>query len=166
MAGPLTVRDIEDIGFQRKEWLVQRVAWVLLALVAVGALAGVLGAGPVSETTAESEDGTVEVTYDQFIRNLGTTIMTISLGQETVNNGKAQLFISHELAESWRLNNVSPAPSTESSSDDWLIYEFDVLGETPPTVKFVYMGDRLGVHHGPVRAGDGASVNIWQLIYP
>ena len=166
MAGPLSVRDIDDIGFQRKEWAVQRVGWVLVALLVVAALAGVFGAGPLSETTNAAEDGTVEVEYERFIRHVGTTTMTVSLGAASVEDGKAQLYISRDLATGWRLEDVSPAPSTESSTEEWLIYEFDVLGDTPPEVKFLYRGDGFGRHAGVLRAGGGTPVPMWQWIYP
>jgi len=166
MAGPLTVRDVDDIGFQRKEWTAQRVGWALLALLVVASLAGVFGAGPLSETTASADDGTVEVAYERFIRNVGTTTMTVSLGAAAVDDGKAQLYIARDLMEGWRIQNVSPAPSTESSSEDWLIYEFDVLGDTPPEVKFLYRGDGFGRHAGAIRAGTGSPVQLWQWIYP
>jgi len=167
MEGPLTVRDIDDIGFQRKEWTAQRVGWALLFLLVLAALAGVFGAGPLSETTASAEDGTVEVEYERFIRHVGTTTMTVAFGPGTVENGKAQLYISRDLATGWRIENVSPAPSTESSSDKWLIYEFDVLGDTPPEVKLLYRGDGFGRHTGALHAGTGTGpVRLWQWIYP
>lgn len=167
MAGPLSVRDIDDIGFQRKEWTVQRVGWVLVGLLLLAALAGVFGAGPLSETTTSAEDGTVEVEYERFIRHVGTTTMTVTLGPGTVENGKAQLYISRDLATGWRLEDVSPAPSTESSTAEWLIYEFDVLGDTPPKVKFLYRGDGFGHHDGDLHAGPGTDpVRLWQWIYP
>lgn len=167
MAGRLSVRDIDDIDFQRKEWAVQRAGWSLVGLLVVAALAGVFGAGPLSETTAASEDDTVKVEYERFIRNVGTTTMTVTLGPGTVADGKAQLYISRDMATGWRIENVSPAPSTESSSDEWLIYEFDALGDTPPEVKFLYRGDGFGRHAGDLHAGAGTTpVQVWQWIYP
>lgn len=166
MASPLSVHDVSDVDFQRQEWRFQRVGWLLLTAALVAALAGLLGPGPLSETTTLSSDETVEVEYDRFIRHLGDTTMTVTLGPDTVENGKAQLYISRDLLEGWRLSNVSPTPSTESSSAEWLIYEFDVLGNSPPRVKLVYKGDGLGVHDGVIRAGNGAPAEIQQLIYP
>lgn len=167
MAGRLSVRDIDDIDFQRREWTAQRVGWALVGLLVVASLAGLFGAGPLSETTAAAEDGTVEVEYERFIRHVGTTTMTVTLGAGTVENGKARLYISRDLAAGWRIENVSPAPSTESSSGEWLIYELDVLGDDPPEVKFLYRGDGFGRHAGAIHAGSGTTpVRLWQWIYP
>jgi hypothetical protein len=36
----------EDLPFQRREWLVERVAWGVMALLIVAALLGLFGTGP------------------------------------------------------------------------------------------------------------------------
>lgn len=166
MAGSLDIHDIDDIDFQRRDWVVQRVSWVVLLGIVLVAASGLLGAGPLSEVTQEADDGSVTVEYERFIRHVGTTTMTVSLGESQVSDGKVELYIARDLVEGWRIENVSPAPSTESASNDWLIYEFDVLSETPPNVKLLYRGDGLGSHAGDIRAGDGDPVAVQQWIYP
>lgn len=32
MSGSLSAEDMDDIDFQRKEWVIERVGWVLMAL--------------------------------------------------------------------------------------------------------------------------------------
>ncbi|WP_435769606.1 hypothetical protein [Nocardioides sp. SYSU DS0651] len=166
MSERLSTADIDDIGVAQKEWVAVRAGWVLVALFVLAAAVGAFGIGPVSQTTATATDGSVQVQYERFIRNVGTATMTVSMGPASVEAAKATLYISRELAEGWRIQSVSPAPSTESSSDDWLIYEFDVLGETPPEIEFLYRGDGLGVHEGLVRAGTGEPAAVHQWIYP
>jgi hypothetical protein len=39
MPKPLTVEDIDQIGFQQKEWAAQRVGWAVIALFLVAATA-------------------------------------------------------------------------------------------------------------------------------
>jgi hypothetical protein len=166
MARALDVRDVEDIGFQEKEWTVERVFWVVTAVFLVAALVGLFGIGPVSETTATSPDDTVTVEYDRFIRHVGTTTMTIAVDDSTVQDGKVTLSISRELADGWRIENISPAPSTESSSRQALIYEFDVLGDTAPVIEVLYRGGGVGLRDGVIRAGQADGVDLWQLTYP
>lgn len=162
----LNVRDVEDLGFQRWEWRVQRVGMAAMGLTLVAALTGLFGVGSLSETTAQARDDSVRVQYERFIRHVGTTTLTLSIGPEQVVDGKATLFISRDISSAWRIEDVSPAPSTESSTGKWLIYEFDVLGDTPPDVRVLYRGNGVGHHTGSVRAGSGDSVSFWQFIYP
>ena len=47
----------QDLIFERRTWTVERVAWVIMALVGLAALAGLLGPGPLSETTSGEQGG-------------------------------------------------------------------------------------------------------------
>lgn len=167
MSGPMTLRDVDEIGFQRKEWVVQRVAWAVMAAVVLAAVAGFFGRGPVSSTTVESTDGSLEVEYDRFLRYAGTASLSVSLSSDAVQDGTATVYLSRDLVDRWKIEAVTPTPSTESSSEDWVIYEYDVLGETPPRIQLRYRGNDLGRHDGTIRAGkDGAPVDLWQWIHP
>ena len=163
---PLSVKDVDVPAFQVREWRVQRAGWGVLALVVIAALLGLFGAGPLSETTTEADDGTVQVEYERFLRHIGTSRMTISVGDAAFEKGMARVYISRELVEGWRLESVSPAPSTASSSDEWLIWQFDVLGESAPVIKVEIRGDGVGKNSGVIRAGDGEPVSLTQWIYP
>jgi hypothetical protein len=74
--------DVEqDMPFIRKEWAAERIAWVVFLLLFLAALAGLLGTGPLSHTTASS--GAMEVEYYRFVhRNTGTELI-ITPGEAT-----------------------------------------------------------------------------------
>lgn len=167
MPDQMSLRDVDEIGFQRKEWAVQRVAWAVMALVVVAALAGLFGAGPVSHTRAEAADGSLEVGYDRFVRLEGNSSVQLSISSSAVQDGRTTLYLSRGLVDRWRIEQITPTPSTESSSRDWVILEYDVLGSTPPHIQLHYRGDEPGRHTGSIRAGeDGEPVRISQWIHP
>lgn len=167
MPVPSTVHDIDEIDIQRREWAIQRALWVVLAIVVAAAAAGLVGTGPLSWTTAEASDGSVEVEYDRFLRYDAKSTMSVSISPDAVQGGKATLYLSRELVDQWKVEAVTPTPGTESSSEEWVIYEYDVLGETPPRIELHYRGGGLGRHEGVIRAGDdGTPVDIWQWIHP
>jgi hypothetical protein len=167
VSGPMTLHDIDEIGFQRREWALQRVAWVVMLAVVVAALAGFFGVGSVSSTTAESADGSIQVEYDRFVRYDGKSTLSLSLSPDAVEGGKATVYLSRDLVGHWKVEAVTPTPSTESSSEEWVIYEYDVLGETPPRVQLRYRSSDLGRQAGSIRAGqDGDPVDVWQWTHP
>ena len=45
--------------FQRLEWRIQRVGWVLWAAIVIAACAGLMGRGPLSATEASAPDGSL-----------------------------------------------------------------------------------------------------------
>lgn len=166
MSGSLTAKDMDDIGFQRKEWVGERIGWAFMGMVLLAAALGLFSVGPLSRTTASASDASVVVEYDRFARHVGTATMTVTVDPSAVQNKKVTLFISRELSSGWRVQNVTPQPGTESSSRSGLIYEFDVLGKTPPVVEILYRGGGLGMREGTIRAGDDEGVSLWQLTYP
>src|SRR5690606_40519760 len=60
---------------QRFEWRVERIAWVLAALLFALALLGVFGGGPLSRASAGSSDQTVQVDYERFVRVATSTTL-------------------------------------------------------------------------------------------
>lgn len=167
MPDQMSLHDIDEIGFQRKEWMVQRVAWGVMAVVVLAALAGFFGAGPVSHTTTETADGSLEIEYDRFVRHEARSSMELSVSPSAVQDGKATLYLSRALVDRWRVEHVTPAPSTESSSSDWVILEYEVLGTTTPRIELHYRGDGLGRAEGSIRVGeDGEQLEVSQWIHP
>ena len=56
----------EDIVFQRRSWVMQRVGWGLMALFLATGPTGAFGVGPLSSTSAIRED--LKVSYERFPR--------------------------------------------------------------------------------------------------
>lgn len=161
------MHDTEDPRFQRREWTVERVWWAVLALLVVMALLGVFSAGPLSETTTGGPDAGVEVEHERFVRDTGKSTWTIRVQPEAVQNQKATVFISDELAQAMQIQNVAPAPSTETSTRAGLMLEFDApQADSPPVVRLRFRPDAIGVREGEVRGGDLPAAPVWMLFYP
>ncbi len=73
MGGAKREADLEmrqDLEFQRRMWVVQRVGWVMMALAALAALLGLFGgAGASSGATAGSREAPLSIEeYERFLR--------------------------------------------------------------------------------------------------
>ncbi len=58
----------DDIAFQRKSWLVERIGWGVMLTILVAALAGLFASGPLSSKNVESADSSAIVRYERFAR--------------------------------------------------------------------------------------------------
>ena len=81
MADVRQVGDLEiaqDLAFQRREWTIQRVAWAVMALVALAGLLGLFGgAGPL--TRAAAGNGALRLDYARFERKHAPTELRLQV---------------------------------------------------------------------------------------
>ena len=60
----------EDMAFQRRMWIVQRIGWALLGVISLAALCGLFGNGVLSKRTATGAEMSIE--YERFERAKAT----------------------------------------------------------------------------------------------
>jgi hypothetical protein len=66
MPGVTRIGDLEiqqDLNYQRREWRIQRLGWVVMRLVILAALLGLLGNGPLSKASVTATDGSLRLDY-------------------------------------------------------------------------------------------------------
>ena len=88
----------EDLMFQRRSWLVQRVGWIAMALVLLATLVGLFGGAGLlgGEAKAGSKDAMVSVSYERFLRYMKPTTLQIQLSQEAGKEGKVSVWLDRE----------------------------------------------------------------------
>jgi hypothetical protein len=129
MAPPHRVGELEiaeDIRFQEREWKVERIGWVLLALIVLLALAGLFGTGPLSSASVDDADGALTVGYERFIRHDGRSTLTIDVTGDQASNGEIEIWLSQEYLDAFELQNVSPQPADVIGAGDRTIYVFTI----------------------------------------
>lgn len=167
MRGTSSVQDVEAVGFQRWEWAVERVWWAVLAGLLVISLLGVFGSGAVSETTVGGRDAGVRLEYERFARNGGIANWFFAVEPSAVRGNTATIVIGDDLAGAMQVQNISPAPSTETSTREGIVYEFAVpRAESPPVVRLTFRVNAVGLREGVVRAGEHDGVSVWLFAYP
>jgi hypothetical protein len=67
----------QDLAFQRKTWKAERIAWGCIGLIAMSALAGLFGNGPLSRATVGRTEKGFWIEYDRFVRYESPTMLRI-----------------------------------------------------------------------------------------
>src|SRR4051812_32062653 len=76
----------EDLGFQRRQWAAAQLGFYgILAIMALALLGLFGGAGPLSDTTSESQDGHLQVEHQRFGHLERQTYLTIHAAPTTGN---------------------------------------------------------------------------------
>jgi hypothetical protein len=149
----------EDLKFQRREWKIQRVSWIAMALMIVAALLGVFGTGPLSSATIEGEGLRLE--HERFCRLERGTQLRFTIGG---TGDPVHLLIGGDYLDSVMIDRVTPEPAKAEAVSDGVVFQFAVQG--PAAVTFHLTPKKFGLFFGKARLGQAESINFAQLIYP
>lgn len=116
----------DSLGFERVEWRLSRLGWIIMTLVVLAGLVGVFGDGPLSEARSTSSNGRLELTYSRIIRNQGLNQLEVRWDQDAEE--PTRLRISQDFLVSNQLVAINPPPTTSFAQGGDMIYEFPSPG--------------------------------------
>ena len=148
----------QSLDFQRRFQRVQTVAWRVLALLPVAAVAGLFGGGLFSEVTAGG-DG-VTVTYDRFGRRSVDTQLEVATARA---RSPVAVAISREFLDGYDVSEVRPQPERVVAYADRLVFTF---AEPGASVAFTMQPQRVGSITGTVTVAGSRPVDLHQFVYP
>lgn len=157
----------QKLPFQEKAWRVERIGWGVLTLIALLALLGLFGTGPLSSAVAGSDDEGLLVDYERFIRHTGEVSLEIEVAPQYLTDGQVELWVSTDYIDGFLIESVSPQPDEVRAEGDRQVYVF--LAESPDapaSVTFSLRADRIGRYSGEAGIVDGPTVSFTQLSYP
>jgi hypothetical protein len=118
----------EDMRFQNAFWMVERVAWVLLALVPLAALAGIFSHGPLSEKTAQAANSALSLEYERFQRMTVQSRFVIRI--PSAQTDEVWLRLSPAFQQIYDVQSMQPEPARSSAGGDGLdLYFHPAEGE-------------------------------------
>jgi hypothetical protein len=157
----------QDITFQRRSWTVQRVGWVIMALIVAATLAGLFGPGPLSRAAAGALGDPVRVEYQRFLRFQAPTSFSVELTPTAAREGEFRVWLARDYAEAVRVQEVVPPPERVEAGADRLIYVFPAAPAGGPAgVTFHLQPERVGQLNGRLGLPDGPTLTFIQFVYP
>jgi hypothetical protein len=154
----------EDFTFEQREWKVQRVAWLIMALAVLLGLLGLLGPGPISSRTITSTDGTLRLEYNRFQRYQAPS--TLHLQLQATGQTKARVWIARQFVEKVKLEAVQPPPERVDVLDSGLVYTFSVPRGQPSSAVFHLQTQEIGANPLRLRLNEGAVLEVPYWVYP
>lgn len=160
----------QDLGFQRRSWVVQRTGWAVMALLVAAALAGLFGSGPLSRRIARAP-GAFEVEYQHFTRYEDPELLTLRLEPAVTAVPLVRLSINMEFLDHARIESVLPAPERVEAAAGRVVYAFRVAEPGRPfPVVFNMRPQRVGRAAARLRveseAARGREAAFRQFTYP
>lgn len=154
----------ENMRMQRSVWRFERIGWYALVLVVGLAVAGLFGSGPLSERTASSPDGRVEVEYARFTRNGAAEQVRIRVHGKP--GDQATLLLDGSMFRDLTIETLQPQPLVSLSQGQALLLR---LGTDADGIAMLYLtlrNDSVGAFSGLARVGPNSVVRFSTFVYP
>ena len=156
-----TIELDDDIDFQKREWLAQRIGIALLALFVIAAALGFTGiGGPMSHAEAGERGGAIHVEYDRFVRRGAKASMKLNFHSDPP--GFIQFWVSAPYLETIVVDGVEPIPQTVTVETERHVYTIRA-GSPDVTVTVEVEHQTFGRLEGEVGIVGGPSVRFQQL---
>lgn len=163
-----TIEIKEDLDFQQRSWKVQRVAWILMALISLAALLGLFGRGPASSAHAGSDESGLRIDYERFVRQESPGSITAHVGAPVLRpDSTVELWLDRQWLAEMELRYITPEPESTRIEADRVIYNFRVNPASAPVRVTWYLETHaLGSSTGRIGAIGGPSLSFAQFAYP
>jgi hypothetical protein len=149
----------EDISFQHKEWIAQRIGVVVLSLFVLTALFGLTGiSGPLSH--GEAGNGVLHVEYDRVVRRGAKARMKLHL--RAPSPGEVRFWVSAPYLEEVTVERVVPEVELQTVERDRHVYAVRA-GSPDVAISLDIQHNTAGVIGGEIGIIDGPSVRFTQL---
>lgn len=153
-------RDLDELHqdpvFQRRFWVVERIAWVGFILLLATAITGLTGGGgPLAQAIVETAAGSIE--YPRVSRWQAADSMIVRFAPGAADGA---LEFEPVFIETFEVTSIQPEPRSATTTPNGVRYEFDVerggeivlrLRARRPAFPFE-SSVRVGEFHAPIRA--------------
>lgn len=162
----------EDIAFQRREWVAQRVGWGLMNLVVLLALLGFFGPGRFSSALAGKEHGSLWVEYNRWARFQTPQRLHLHWTARAADaDGVVRIWVNKDYFVGNTLEQIVPEPTRTLTGHDRITFEFQSQAPEESGSAILHVTtDQIGRCHAEVGLADGGAaavpVRLWQFVYP
>ncbi len=157
----------QDLDFQRKEWIAQRVGWTVMALLIGAATLGAFATGPLSSTSASTDDGALTIKYGRFARHGAQTDVHIEVVPQSIQGGEVQIRADRNFFDTYQIEQIVPEPDSVDLESDGVTWTFTAGDLTAPgEISIRVRPGSVGIRSGGIGLAGGEMVTIRQLVYP
>lgn len=154
MAEPQLVKDleiVEDLDYQRRSWIVQRVGWVVMGSLSLAGLLGLFGPGLLSWAKAGKPGDRLWLEYERFERFQSPAQLRVHVAPGASQTGQTRLQIDRDYLEQIQLQQVTPQPWRVEAAGDQLGYIFQIAKpEQSTAITFYFQPQQIGSLSGSV----------------
>src|SRR4051794_8082919 len=103
----------EDQIYQRRSWLIERIGWVIIALILLAGMAGFMGQGLFNNVTISDSSGVLKLEYSHFMRKHNPDTLRFEIAASAIGQDqKARIWLNQDYLKGLQLDQVTPEPES------------------------------------------------------
>lgn len=135
----------ENLDFQRKWWVFERLAWGAFLLLIVCDLLGLFGQGWLAKAKANTPDRALSLDYERIERAGTPSVIALHFGPQAIRNGRVQVYVSDSVVKGLGAQRISPEPAVSSVGAGGISYTFSAT-TSPAQVQIQLQPTNAGRH--------------------
>ncbi len=157
----------QDLNFERRSWMIERIGWAIGLLTLVAALLGFLGPGPLGKATAASPDKSVSLDYYRTERYQAPAEWRIKVDGKLARQGELRLWVHRRFVEVIGTLQIDPEPESVEIQDERFVYTFKSV-KPPPIIKIFFRFEPNKIGKTPAHVGvvNGPTLTFSQRYLP
>jgi hypothetical protein len=163
---PLSPTDLEKpdvLRSQRREWSIERLGWLIIAVILAVGLLGGFGGGPLAHASRSGQ--AVNLDFDRVVRHGVPTELRLTVGTGAVVNGRIRVALDWTYLRAVDLLGIHPAPVQSSTSGDRLFLDFAATDGGSNRIIFEVEPHDIGRQQGRIEVGP-SRVDLSQFVLP
>lgn len=157
---------MQTSAFQKREWRLQRFAWIVMATIIALAAIGLFGSGPISHARIGDAGDRLQLDYERFWRMHSPGTLHLRVGTA----GGADIvtvWIDRGYLDDMHIRQILPAPRVTRGGPGRLELDFGIAPGNEDlritiAIEPVGMGRRLGA----IGLAGGPELHFRQFVYP
>lgn len=145
--------------------MVHRIGVTVCALILASALAGLLGKGPLSKVTTETQGAGLKTEHRRFVRYQSPTDLKIQVGPQAAFTGLVELRLSKEFVDDVEIDRIDPEPESQKAGPQFFTYVIRAEPNTNTEIRIRFASSHFGRLRYEVRAGED-SLRLQHFAFP
>jgi len=157
----------QDLAFSRREWRVERVGWVVIALLVLAGLLGLLGRGPLTEKVAQDAAGQAWVEYYSIDHAGASSELRLHVERGVVAADQVWLTLNAAYLDRIEIESIAPEPAAQQRAEDGIVFGFYLIEPGQPVdLSLQYHFIEYGRATGEIRIEGGPQLSFSQFVLP
>lgn len=114
----------QDLDFSQREWIVERVGWVVMALLVLAGLLGLLGRGPLTDKVARDANQQAWVEYYSIDHADAASELRLHIEPGVVPADQMRLTLNSAYLDRIEVESIEPEPAAQQLTGEGVAFVF------------------------------------------